>query len=117
MYEWELKVAVKSPIYLFIVIMAMQSNETPTLPYCKNGMSRHKTSPWVQVPWMKRNALNGRTIEQNTQSAMHKLKTGKNNEIEIVQFYVYIPNLIFKRIINLPNNKCGGYISYFWAFE
>lgn len=60
--------------YRFIVIMAIQSNETPTLPYCKNGIILHKASPWVHVPCMKRNALNGNTIKQNKQSAMHKLK-------------------------------------------
>lgn len=57
-----------------MVIMAMHSNETPTLPYCVNGTILHSTSPYVQLPLMKRNALNGNTIIQNMQSATHKLK-------------------------------------------
>lgn len=52
----------------------MHNNETPTLPYCMNGIKLHKISPCVQVPCMKRNALNGRTITQNKQSAIHKLQ-------------------------------------------
>lgn len=68
---------------LFIVIIAIQSNETPTLPYCKNGIKRHRNSPCVHVPWIKRNALNGKTIIQNRQSATHKLCKRKSNEMKI----------------------------------
>lgn len=51
----------------------MHNSETPTLPYCINGIKRHSKSPWVHVPCMYRYALNGKTIIQNIQSAIHKL--------------------------------------------
>lgn len=51
----------------------MQSRDTPTFPYCKNGIIWHNGPSGSHVPWMKRYALNGRTITQNKQSAMHKL--------------------------------------------
>lgn len=60
--------------HLFMVIIAMHSKDTPTLPYWRNGMRRHKRSPCVHVPWIKRNTLNGNTTIQNRQSATHKLK-------------------------------------------
>lgn len=62
-----------SDFYLFIVIIAMQSRDTPTFPYCINGIIWHSGPSGSHVPWMKRYALNGRTITQNKQSAMHKL--------------------------------------------
>lgn len=69
--------------YLFIVIIAMHSSDTPILPYCRNGMRRHRRSPCVHVPWINRNTLNGNTTIQNRQSAIHKLKmmTIKQNSL------------------------------------
>lgn len=52
----------------------MHSSETPTFPYCKNGIAMHKISPWSKVPRMNRRALNGNTTRQNRQSATHKLE-------------------------------------------
>lgn len=69
---------IKMP-YRLIVIIAMHNNETPIFPYWMNGIIRHSKSPWVQVPRTKRNALNGNTIIQNTQSATHKLVNGNIN--------------------------------------
>lgn len=66
-------IKIMSTANLLMVIMAMHSNETPTLPYCMNGIRRQRNAPCVQVPSMKRNALNGNTIKQNKQSAIHKL--------------------------------------------
>lgn len=90
-----------------IVIIAMHNNETPILPYWMNGIIRHSKSPWVQVPLMNRNALNGNTIIQNTQSATHKLF----DENIVLMVVLWKSLALFK----LPNDKCGSNVSYFRA--
>lgn len=58
-----------------MVIMAMNSNDRPTLAYCKNGIKLHSNVPWSNIRTPKNLiALNGSTTAQNMPSAIHKLK-------------------------------------------
>lgn len=96
----------------------MHSNETPTFPYCRNGIIWHNGPSGNHVPRMKRYTLNGNTITQNKQSATHKLqpetesnenlKRAKNRLISVFNLKILIK-------CYLPNNKCGCYISHFWT--
>lgn len=61
-------------IYLFTDILAILSNDTPTVPYLKDGIMVHKISPWIQVPWKNWLAEKGSTRKQNSKSDKHKLK-------------------------------------------
>lgn len=61
--------------YLLMVIIAMNSNDKPTLAYCKNGIKLQSNVPRLNMGMPKNLiALNGRTTAQNRPSATHKLK-------------------------------------------
>lgn len=58
-----------------MVIIAMNSNDKPTLAYCKNGIKLQSNVPRLNMGMPKNLiALNGRTAAQNRPSATHKLK-------------------------------------------
>jgi hypothetical protein len=54
--------------------MAMESSETPMLPYLMKGNKVHIVIPWIHVPWRNLEALNGSTNTQKRRSATHKLQ-------------------------------------------
>lgn len=105
--------------YRFIVIIAIQSSETPMLPYWMNGTMRHSKSPCVHVPCMKRNALNGNTNIQKMQSATHKLnkKGFKYYVIRPIDRFYKLHKRTFISEVLLPDNKSGSYISNLWTFQ
>jgi len=84
-----------------MVIMAMESRETPMLPYLMKGKRVHRNIPWTQVPCRNRDALNGKTITQNCKSATHRLSKNTGNF-----------NLgVIGRREDWPDDEHGGYIS------
>lgn len=69
--------------YLLIVIMAMKSNERPTFAYCKNGITLHRNSIFVQLSLKNLKALKGKTMAQNKPSAIPKLQQKKKKEYKL----------------------------------
>lgn len=57
-----------------MVIMAIESRETPMFPYLMKGNKTHMVIPWIHVPCRNLEALNGSTNTQKSRSATHKLQ-------------------------------------------